>query len=81
MKTAVVQEAERLQVAPKRLNVFERYLSVWVALCMIAGVGLGKLAPGLMTALRGLEFATGSQINIPIAVPDLADDHADDGES
>ncbi len=33
-------------VARKRLNVFERYLSVWVALCMVAGVALGKLLPG-----------------------------------
>ncbi|RMG56191.1 MAG: arsenical-resistance protein [Acidobacteria bacterium] len=52
----------------KRLNVFERYLSLWVALCMIAGVLLGKLLPGLTDALRHLEFAPGSQINLPIAV-------------
>ena len=30
---------------PKRMNAFERYLTVWVALCMLAGVGLGRLAP------------------------------------
>jgi len=52
----------------RRLNVFERYLSVWVALCMAAGVGLGKAAPGLIEWLRGLEFGAGSQINVPIAV-------------
>ncbi len=52
----------------KRMNVFERYLSVWVALCMVAGVIIGRAAPGLTGALRGLEFGTGSQINIPIAV-------------
>ena len=52
----------------KRLNAFERYLSVWVAGCMVAGVLLGKLSPGLVESLRGLEFAAGSQINVPIAV-------------
>ena len=53
---------------PKRLNVFERYLTIWVALCMLAGIGLGKLLPGGIDALRVLEFGQGSQINAPIAV-------------
>ena len=53
---------------PKRLNLFERYLSLWVGLCMVVGVLLGRAAPGLMDALRGLEFGEGSQINIPIAI-------------
>jgi ACR3 family arsenite transporter len=52
----------------KRMNVFERYLTLWVALCMVTGVVLGKAFPGLVAALRGLEFGSGSQINIPIAV-------------
>lgn len=52
----------------KKMNVFERYLSLWVALCMVAGVALGTLFPGLMSALRGLEFGEGSHINVPIAV-------------
>jgi ACR3 family arsenite transporter len=52
----------------KRLNVFERYLSLWVALCMGAGVALGKLLPGLTDALRRLEFGSGSQVNVAIAV-------------
>jgi arsenite transporter len=50
------------------MNVFERYLSLWVALCMVAGVIIGKLAPGGVRALQELEFGTGSQINIPIAI-------------
>ena len=54
--------------ASKRMNVFERYLSLWVALCMIAGVILGKGLPKLTGALRGLEFGAASQINIPIAI-------------
>jgi len=52
----------------KRLNVFERYLTVWVALCMVAGVALGKLFPGLTGAIRALELGDGSQINLAIAV-------------
>jgi len=53
---------------PKRLNVFERWLSLWVALCMVAGVALGQLLPGVTDALRRLEFGAASQINVPIAV-------------
>jgi ACR3 family arsenite transporter len=52
----------------KRLAFFERWLSLWVALCMVVGVALGKLLPGLVDALRRLEFGEGSQINVPIAV-------------
>ena len=50
------------------LGTFERYLSVWVALCMGAGIALGKLLPDAVAALRGIEFGAGSQINAPIAV-------------
>jgi ACR3 family arsenite transporter len=50
------------------LGFFERYLSVWVALCMGAGVLLGKLLPGFTGGLRGVEFVRGSHINAPIAV-------------
>jgi ACR3 family arsenite transporter len=55
-------------VTTRRMNVFERYLSLWVALCMVAGVLIGKLAPGIVGALRGMEFGEHSQINLPIAV-------------
>jgi len=41
----------------KRLNVFERYLTVWVGLCMVAGLALGKGAPSIVDALRGMELA------------------------
>jgi len=50
------------------LGVFERYLSLWVGLCMIAGIGIGKMAPAVIGALRQLDFGEGSQINAPIAV-------------
>ncbi|MEY4704738.1 MAG: hypothetical protein RL042_934 [Nitrospirota bacterium] len=52
----------------KQLNPFERYLTVWVSLCMVAGVALGQLAPGLVQTLRAMEFGQGSHINLPIAL-------------
>jgi ACR3 family arsenite transporter len=52
----------------RTLGTFERYLSLWVAACMAAGVLLGKALPGLVDSLRRLEFGEGSQINVPIAV-------------
>jgi ACR3 family arsenite transporter len=55
-------------VPAKRLAFFERYLTVWVAACMVAGVLLGRLAPGLVGALRDVELGRGSRINLPIAV-------------
>src|SRR5450830_2167884 len=54
--------------APKRLNFFERYLTLWVGLCMVAGIALGKLLPGATDAIRKLEFGEGSQINVAIAL-------------
>lgn len=52
----------------KRLNVFERFLTVWVGPCMVAGVLLGQWAPETIQALRSLEFGRGSHVNFPIAV-------------
>jgi len=52
----------------KRMNVFEKYLTIWVGLCMIVGVILGKLFPELTKALSAMEFGEGSHINVPIAV-------------
>ncbi|MBI4254997.1 MAG: ACR3 family arsenite efflux transporter [Candidatus Rokubacteria bacterium] len=51
--------------APRRLSVFERYLSLWVALCIVAGVAVGKLAPGLVGALSRVEVR---HVNLPIAL-------------
>jgi ACR3 family arsenite transporter len=52
----------------RRLNLFERYLTLWVAACMVAGVLLGKSLPALVDGLRRLEFGRSSQINLPVAV-------------
>ncbi|HWC96717.1 MAG TPA: ACR3 family arsenite efflux transporter [Candidatus Sulfopaludibacter sp.] len=55
-------------VKAPRLAFFERYLSLWVGLCMGVGIIAGKIAPAVIRTIRGLEFGSGSQINVPIAV-------------
>jgi len=62
MKSAIGRTSE------KRLNLFERYLTVWVGLCMVAGVALGKWVPDAVQVLRDLEFGDSSHVNLPIAV-------------
>jgi arsenite transporter len=54
----------------KMTSVFERLLSLWVVLCIIAGIILGKLAPGLARYLDGLAiYVKGAPVvSIPIAV-------------
>jgi len=47
------------------LGNFERYLTVWVALCIVAGIVLGRLAPGPFQVLGRMTVA---QVNIPVAV-------------
>lgn len=49
----------------KQLDFFERYLSVWVALCIVIGIGFGKLFPNVVTALSNMEV---SHVNLPIAI-------------
>ncbi|MDP1948324.1 MAG: ACR3 family arsenite efflux transporter [Nitrospirota bacterium] len=58
----------RPPVVEKQLNLFERYLTVWVALCMVVGIVIGQAAPGLIQTLRTMELGQGSHINLPIAV-------------
>ncbi|MEO0049535.1 MAG: ACR3 family arsenite efflux transporter [candidate division WOR-3 bacterium] len=55
---------------PKGLNVFEKYLTFWVLVCIGAGILLGKLAPGLAKTLDGIAIYTNGApvISIPIAV-------------
>ncbi|WP_372749219.1 ACR3 family arsenite efflux transporter [Litorivivens sp.] len=47
------------------MGLFERYLSVWVGLCILAGVLLGNIAPGLFQYFASLEIA---HVNIPVAM-------------
>jgi ACR3 family arsenite transporter len=55
---------------PKGLSVFERYLTVWVLLCIGAGIVLGKAAPGLARFLDGMAVTVNEApvVSIPIAV-------------
>ncbi len=54
----------------KGLSFFERYLTVWVALCIVGGILLGKVAPKVATYLDGLAIYVGDApvVSIPIAV-------------
>jgi ACR3 family arsenite transporter len=47
------------------MGLFERYLSIWVALCIIAGVLLGNLIPAAFQIIAGLEYA---HVNLAVAV-------------
>jgi ACR3 family arsenite transporter len=46
------------------MSVFERWLSLWVALCIAVGIGLGWLAPDVFAGIARLEVA---QVNLPVA--------------
>ena len=56
------------------MNLFERYLSVWVALCIVAGVALGHLLPGAFGAIAARGDRQGQHAR---GGADLADDRAD----
>ena len=47
------------------MGFFERYLTLWVALCIVAGIALGHLLPDTFQAIGGLEVA---QVNMPVAI-------------
>ncbi|HET6912386.1 MAG TPA: ACR3 family arsenite efflux transporter [Rhodanobacteraceae bacterium] len=53
------------ETAPARLGGFERWLSLWVVLCIAAGVALGRIVPGVFHALGGFEVA---HINLAVGV-------------
>src|SRR5438045_4149726 len=59
-----VTELSRRRTA-SALGTFERYLTLWVALCIIAGILLGRLAPGPFRALGRMTLA---EVNIPVAL-------------
>lgn len=47
------------------MPIFERYLSLWVLVCIVAGIALAALLPGVFTVLAGLEYAS---VNLVVAV-------------
>jgi arsenite transporter len=57
--------ADSARCEPGGIGFFERYLSIWVALCIVAGIVLGKLLPGAVHTVSNLEFA---RVNIPVGI-------------
>ncbi len=66
MKSTIVDSSP-----PRKLtNIFERYLTVWVGLCIVGGIILGKVAPGLAARLDGMAIHVNQApvVSIPIAI-------------
>lgn len=47
------------------MSTFERYLTLWVALCIVVGIALGHVMPGVFQAIGGAEIA---KVNLPVAI-------------
>lgn len=47
------------------MNFFERYLTAWVALCIVVGIALGQWQPELFQAIGQLEYA---KVNLPVGL-------------
>lgn len=62
--------SEPVAGAEKPLGTFEKYLTIWVILCIVGGIVLGKAAPGFAKALDGMAIYVGEApvVSIPIAV-------------
>jgi len=52
-------------MAAKHMSVFERYLTVWVFICIVAGIGLGKIFPAVFQAIGHMEVA---HVNLPVGL-------------
>jgi len=55
----------KTSAAPASMSVFERYLTVWVLLCIVAGIALGQLMPGVFQAIGRMEYA---KVNLPVGL-------------
>ncbi len=68
-KGSILEEFE-IKLQSKGLSFFEKYLTLWVVLCIIGGIILGKTAPNVATFLDGLAIYVGNVpvVSIPIAV-------------
>jgi ACR3 family arsenite transporter len=58
-------EVTAKQAAGAPMSVFERYLTVWVLLCIVAGIALGQFFPGVFQAIGGMEYA---KVNLPVGL-------------
>jgi ACR3 family arsenite transporter len=64
MSTSNVAAAASAPTKPA-ISFFERYLTIWVALCIVAGVALGQFLPGFFQGVASLEVA---KVNLPVGV-------------
>src|SRR3546814_11138623 len=55
----------RLESSKPAMNSFERYLTLWVALCIVVGIALGHWVPGIFQVVAGMEIA---KVNLPVAI-------------
>ena len=62
---SVPSEVIARRVAGASMSVFERYLTVWVFLCIVAGIGLGQLLPNVFQAIGRMEVA---RVNLPVGL-------------
>ncbi|MBE9140247.1 ACR3 family arsenite efflux transporter [Nodosilinea sp. LEGE 07088] len=62
-KPAEKLPAEKLPA--EKLNVFQRYLTLWVLLCIVVGIAIGRLLPGVAVAMDAMSIY---QVSIPIAI-------------
>ena len=58
-------EATAKLAAGAPMSVFERYLTVWVFLCIVTGIALGEFAPGVFQTIGRMEYA---QVNLPVGL-------------
>jgi ACR3 family arsenite transporter len=64
-ETSTTGAAARAPAAAPAMGLFERFLSLWVALCIVAGIGLGAVVPGFFATVASAEIA---KVNLPVAV-------------
>ncbi len=65
-----MNEESKINNDRKMTSVFERYLTIWVGLCIVSGILLGKIAPDLAKTLDGMSITVNGApvVSIPIAI-------------
>jgi ACR3 family arsenite transporter len=58
-------QAVAAKSAASGISFFERYLTIWVALCIVVGIGLGQAFPGVVRVVGGMEIA---RVNLPVGL-------------